>query len=100
MHSRTFPGFQQPSFLFIYQDTCCWEPCYHLYQPNVLYNDQPVFVGHTFGKYVYYYEPSLDPGERHYAPKQDFDRFFLVVCVQPSLSSFEKYSFTEYHSFC
>lgn len=33
-------------------------PCNHLYQPNVLYNDQPVFVGHTFGKYVYYYQPS------------------------------------------
>eukprot|EP00667_Euglena_gracilis_P000168 EG_transcript_168 len=50
----------------------------YLYQPNVLYNDQPVFVGHTFGKYVYYYEPSLDPGERHYAPGW---------CLSPHLGS-------------
>eukprot|EP00667_Euglena_gracilis_P000775 EG_transcript_775 len=39
----------------------------YLYQPQVLYNDQPVFVGHTNGKYVYYYEPCPEPGDRQYA---------------------------------
>eukprot|EP00668_Euglena_longa_P007128 GGOE01008513.1.p1 GENE.GGOE01008513.1~~GGOE01008513.1.p1 ORF type:complete len:995 (-),score=278.11 GGOE01008513.1:11-2935(-) len=50
----------------------------YLYQPQVLYNDQPVFVGHTTGKYVYYYEPCPEPGERRYA---------AGWCLSPHLGS-------------
>eukprot|EP00667_Euglena_gracilis_P000218 EG_transcript_218 len=38
----------------------------YLHQPQVLYNGQPVFVGHTNGKYVYYYEPASEPRGRQY----------------------------------
>eukprot|EP00667_Euglena_gracilis_P000530 EG_transcript_529 len=50
----------------------------YLYQPQVLYNDQPVFVGHTNGKYIYYYDPCPEPGDRQYA---------AGWCLSPHLGS-------------
>jgi hypothetical protein len=40
----------------------------YLLQPFVTFNSYPVYVGHTHGKYIYYYDPVLGSVREQHLP--------------------------------
>ena len=50
----------------------------YILQPFLIYNDRPIYVGYSLGKYVYYYVPS---------PTNADDMHVAGWCVSPHLGS-------------